>query len=730
MKILLLTAMLASAAKPEAPLEPKKESWATMNMEATAIMGEMKYQHGDLSGARETFRDSLNSSTKILAPQDHVVGLNLYRSAEIAARSGDFPAARRHLDILLNRFPDTEWAERGQRLKDLLPREKGEMLEYEAVTPVRVGDGPETILARIREAIAAGDDAEALGWCRAFIDRHEGDAASHSVRVLGGALYLRLGRPERAARALRHAASRAPDAELRAKALSLLGAALFELGDDAGVLAAIPDMDAAKAANPWMARAQAWRAAAENRLERRQAAAARWRGFIASGVESPLSAYGLAALSADWDRKGKTDEALSTALRARQAARRWNLAELSADLDLNEAHLLFKARRHPQAAAAYADFAARHPGHSQRAFALYQKGIAWRRAGRLQAAAQAFSELSERHPDSVYAPDAHLQLGQAYAELGSPAQALEHYRRMGEGGSPAARKESLLLSAQVHYNAKRFRSAIPLYKQFLDENPGDRRRREVEHLLLTSYWTGDRDNPEMLSAAARYPGHPIIQHMRWHGGVEAYRRGDFAAAAAALGRHAEDYPRSSRAAEALYYQAESLRRLGDDAEAARALGRLRARHPKSPEAAKGARLLSAFAADDLHRRASALSSENRAAEALPLWEAFLRRYPNDSRAFAAHFYRGRRFEELRNPTQAALAYEALRQAKPAASPIRLRGLLRLGLLHELKGRYGQAMPLYMEVMRLSDKDGADFETARKRVQAISEDGLLLRSAKR
>src|SRR5437879_3628130 len=80
----------------------KRESWSTMNMEAKAIMGELKYQRGDLEDARETFRDSLNSSTNLMAPGSQVMGLDLYRGAELAARKGDFASARKQLDILIS----------------------------------------------------------------------------------------------------------------------------------------------------------------------------------------------------------------------------------------------------------------------------------------------------------------------------------------------------------------------------------------------------------------------------------------------------------------------------------------------------------------------------------------------------------------------------------------------------------------------------------------------------
>src|SRR5438045_4035289 len=116
MKNLLLAVLLAipaQAARRKVAVqedEPKKETYSAMAAEAKAIMGEMKYQHGDLQGAGETFKDSLNSARSQMTPQDHVIGLDLYRTAELAARRGDFNTARKNLDILLSRYPDSDYS--------------------------------------------------------------------------------------------------------------------------------------------------------------------------------------------------------------------------------------------------------------------------------------------------------------------------------------------------------------------------------------------------------------------------------------------------------------------------------------------------------------------------------------------------------------------------------------------------------------------------------------------
>src|SRR5262249_13695708 len=79
---------------------------------------------------------------------------------------------------------------------------------------------------------------------------------------------------------------------------------------------------------------------------------------------------------------------------------------------------------------------------------------------------------------------------------------------------------------------------------------------------------------------------------------------------------------------------------------------------------------------------------------------------------------GRCRERLGQKAAAAAAYESLRAARPASDALRLRGLLRLGLLRELEGKGSKAPPLYGEVLRLAARGSPDFEAARKRLEAL------------
>jgi len=741
-------------------------------------MGELRYQGGDLAGAGETFKDSLNSSRQMLSPQDRVVGLDLFRTAELAARRGDYAGAREKLELLVNRYPESGFDRRARDLLDALPRPREATAQ--GASPVMRGDRPEFALARIAAAAGGRRDDEALDLCRRFLAEHPERAEAEEVRLLGAALYLRLGQPAGAERALSFLVQRGRDADVRAKALYLLAGLEFSQGRDADVLALVPDVDARRSFSTWVSRAQLWRAAAEERLGRKDVAAARLRGLLAAPVASPARAYALAEQGRLLDEQGDAARAEQSLRSAAQEARHWGLDELAADAELSVAHLEYKRGRLADAAAAYGAFAAAHPGHPQRAQALYQQGAALKRLGRREAAIAAFAAVADGLPDSVYAYDATLQLGQLYAELGADDKAVSQYERLAKSGDARGRRESPLLIAQVYYNAKRYKDAIPLYESFLAEHPKEPRRRELEQLLLMSYWLGDRDDPKMLEAMSRYPDHAVAAHARWELGADAYRKGRYAQAADWLARYAADYPKAPHAAESLFYLGESRTRLGQAQAAVDAYRRRLERYPKAAggdevQARLGAALFSlsrfdeaaaafaraaagAGAADALWDRALSLSRAGHAAAALGAYEAWVARFPRDARADAAWllvaqgretagrlaaaadayrrvsdaphralslFSAARLRERLKQPAEAMRDYEALRAVTPSADPIRLRGLLRLGLLYEVRGAPMKAMGVYAELIKLAPRGGADSKAALARMEALTSDGSLV-----
>ncbi|MDE2143068.1 MAG: tetratricopeptide repeat protein [Elusimicrobia bacterium] len=709
-------------------------------------------------------------------PGKKLAAQSLYESAETALGQGEYAEARRALKVLIERYPSSAEALRGQRMLEAVPgADLPPPPEADApYVPPMASTTPEDALSRLRAAIDGGHDAQALGDAYDYLHRYPNRPDRYEVGLAIAALHMRRGEPARALKfliPLARAPGRAP--ALRTRALDLLGGALIALGRDADVLKAVPAVDPARATDRWLATAQIWRAAALGNMGRREDAAELYRAFAASDLETPARAYALAAIAADWDRLGKPDRARDALARASAEAKRWRLADLRDALALASANELTRARRLDDAAQAYLDFTRDFPKSPLLAQAYYERGLALKRLGRPNEAIKSFEALLDRAPDSVYASDAHLQLGQLDTELGLTQEALAHYRKMAKvSEAKDADREALLLMAQVHYNAKRWSDAIPLYRRYLKGAPEDGKTKEVEGLLLSCLWQADRDDPQVTALAAKLPDHPLTASIRWELATKAYNRKDWAAAAGLFQTQIEKDPHSPKTAEARYYRAEALRQLGKTSDAADAYRLFLDKHPKDARARSAAMNLGALlyesgdaagaaaayalvtgndadAADAGYDRALALSKAGQ--DPAGAWEHFAARFPKHAKASGAWWTAGRLREEklqneaaakdyekatgpgeiakslyalgrlrekLKQTPAAKAAYEKLREAEPKDDASRLAGLLRLGLLLELADKPQEAAPLYTEITRLAEKGSPTFETARKRLDAL------------
>lgn len=759
---------------------PRDDGWNVTTLEASTILGESLFQVQDMSRAKARFRDSLGASTRVLHPEKRWMALDFYRSAEIALREGDVSAARRNLEMLVFRYPDTRWAEKGRLLLFRLPGTPEDDLEEEPSVTAPDEQHPTFLLGRLQAALRAGRMAEAVGQSKLFLERHPRGDAAEEARLALGIAHLELGQASEAVRALEPAASGAKQASARSKARYLLGAAYLSLGDDEALGVAVGETEA-RGGDKWSALAQTWRAVSDQRRGRHDRAAARYRAVLASGWDSPVKAYALAGLAVESARGGSAGAAASRMRGAAEAALRDGLPELGAYARLCEGHLHYRRRRYDEAQRAYADFLRRSPGHPQAPGAAYQRAMALKWSGHKERAIAAFQEVARDYADANIVSSAHLQLGQLYVNKGAASKAIESYERMRSSGE-GMDKEATLLIAQVHYNQKRYREAAPHYLKFLETAGDDPRARQVEELLLSSYWLGDRDATELEQAAERYPSHPIVAQIRWELGGRAFKAKRYEQAAEHFRRVAEDFPRTSYVPESLFFRAECLTQIGEHAAAAAAYRSVMARFPGSPharqsafkeglalyqagryeEAARsyqrnGGLLKGELAADAIYNTALAHGKAGRKDAALSSYEELVRRYPRypkapwiwfeigtiressgrwelATRAYArvtgperpqALYNIGRCRERLDQRAQAQKAYERLEAVEPENDPHRLRGLLRLALLYELKDP-GRSLPLYRDVVRMS-RDKSLSEIAVKRMQTLFREKRLLES---
>ena len=762
----LLCPVFASSADEQEAVKPapSSESWRSTTLEAVSVLGEAYYEKKDFSEAKQQFHNSLESSTRLGQPRPGLVAMDLYRAAELEVREGDYPAAKRHLDILLSRYPDTQWAQRAEQLLlTSIPQGTPEPGEGEPVGILPAAVPPEHYLKKIQDALKEDRSEEALNACRDFEERFPKSPELEEIRLAEGALLLRLEDPAAAASVLEPLLAGARSEPVKSKARYLLGDAYLLSGNVLALQRAVPEADPRKTEDPWLALAQAWRADSPGRLE----------AVLALDRRSPASAYAAAFLASDLDGRGRVKEAAKVMSRAAQEADLLDIGSLGAHARISMGHLFYRERRYRESAAAYEDFLKRYPSDPRAPDALYQEALDLKWTGDWRASALAFERLTRDYADSKETSAAYLQLGQIYSDHGLTGRAVASYESMKKAADAAGGKEAQLLIAQVHYNHKRYREAIPIYLKYLKDNPDDPRAYQIQEVLLSSYWLGARDDPGLVAAAESYPRHPIVARIRWDFGARAMRAKDYVRAERQFRLIAQDFPRSGFAAGSLFYQAECLMKMQDAAAAEAAYLRAAEQFPRSPYArqsyfklglsryaagdyAKAAEAFSwagggrdALAADAQFNKALALDKAGRAADAADAYRLTAVRFPSYSKASWSWLQAGKIWEsagrldsavraysrvgpadraeallgiglcdeKLHKRALARRAYEALRASTPSGNPYRLHGLLRLALMTEIKSPR-KAGSMYRQVLRLT-KDEALQAIARRRLAAIT-----------
>ncbi len=546
--VFLYYAPAAHGASSARPAEELSDGYQALDMEARSIMGELKMQSGDMSGARRDYGRSLELGRGVDTPKDDVAALNHYRTAEIALQRGEFGDAKRHLDILVTRYPRTEWGERGLKLLQTMPGDslrKPEQAEAdEPFVPAMPSSTPEEALGRLRAAVDSERIEDGLAEGYDFRRRYPDHPARAEVELACAALHLRRGEAARAARLLQPvAAARGP---LRGRAIHLLGAAFTALGRDADVLKAVPDADASAVADRWVALAQIWRAGAEERLGQREEAYERYRAVSAAGHDSPVKAHALAAVAADWDRKGRPARARDALARAAKEAARWGLDDVRESATLSSAHLLRREgkprrRRRPTRISPRVSRAAR----CARARCANAASCS-RSSGSRRRPSRATRRSWTNTPARCSPPTRTSSSGSCSPRRGKASRSCATKAMAKASEAKDADLEALLLMAQVHYNKKRYRDAIPLYKRYLENAAPGPKTKEVAGLLLNSVWQADRDDPELPALVAQCPDHPLVRVIRRDLAAGAYKRGDWAGAEQLLRQQIETDPKSPR----------------------------------------------------------------------------------------------------------------------------------------------------------------------------------------
>ena len=240
-----------------------------------------------------------------------------------------------------------------------------------------------------------------------------------------------------------------------------------------------------------VSRAQVWRAGAEAKLGRLN-----WPpappGFRRGGISSPARAYALAAIaqiSTVAERRRKRRTPLGKQLR-RPRAGTWSIFKPPPRF---RRLTLYKRRRFE--AAAYAAFARGHPTTPNARWRCFSK--AWRQAFGPTEALSPPSRNSSRICRVRSPPTLTCSSASSTTSLGAADKAVAQYDLMSrsERSATAASLSCSWRKSTTTASASRRRSlSIGSSSRRI---PGLQRRAAVEDLLLTSYWLGDRGNPEL-----------------------------------------------------------------------------------------------------------------------------------------------------------------------------------------------------------------------------------------
>jgi tol-pal system protein YbgF len=193
-------------------------------------------------------------------------------------------------------------------------------------------------------------------------------------------------------------------------------------------------------------------AAVTERLDALELASGKYRGSAAAppAASSDRPALDVVKLAPADDDAGADDESgPRTVLRStgngqivEEASAPAKADAAAAQRQYDEALLLYKTKQYDKAIEAFARFTFEHPEHANADNAIFWRGAAYFAKNDYRHAAELFENVVQSFPSGNKAPDALLQLSQAYAKLGDAASSDKAKKKLLESypKSDAAKK--------------------------------------------------------------------------------------------------------------------------------------------------------------------------------------------------------------------------------------------------------------------------------------------------
>lgn len=308
---------------------------------------------------------------------------------------------------------------------------------------------------------------------------------------------------------------------------------------------------------------------------------------------------------------------------------------------------------------------------------------------------------SSKYPDSLKARESTLRAAELAVSLGDPTSAINELTRMVEANDASA----VYGTAQAYEAMGKTDAALKLYRQIYYELPANSAAVQAETRLaalnssptdnvgslreLRSRADALFESKQYVEAASafdtlitRYPETDRIDEVHLRRGVSQLNGKQQAQSVAELGRVSDRNPELR--AEAMYYQAEALRRTNRTAESGVMVDRLVSQYPKTKSAC-----------DALYNLASALNKQDRDSEAALRYRQLLAQFPSSQYAPEASYNLGWAAYRSRNYADAARILEQhLASYRYPDTKFIGEACLWAAKSEELRGNKARAVALY------------------------------------
>lgn len=296
-------------------------------------------------------------------------------------------------------------------------------------------------------------------------------------------------------------------------------------------------------------------------------------------------------------------------------------------------------------------------------YALFYRAESEAASGAKGGALRDYGVVYTQYPDSLRARESRLGAARMAIDLGDPGSAIKELSKMAEAGDA----DAIYVMAQAYEARGSTDEALKLYRRIYYELPATRASVQAE-ARLAALGSPVKDNPQSFKEErsrsdalfearqyaeaaraydqliARFPEADRVDEIQLRRGVSQLNTKAFSQAAASLARVGER--NADLRAEALFYQAEALRRSNRAAESSAAVDRLLSQYPKTR-----------WAQDALYNLARDLDKQNRDAEAAARYRQIISLFPRSQYAAEASYNLGWQAYLAKNYAEAARLLE-------------------------------------------------------------------------